>query len=62
MIGFTQKLNDKLNYIARLKTERNKAQDELAEVRKELGLTKDESLLNRISEMKKTVDNQQKNG
>lgn len=62
MIGFTPKLNDKLNYIVRLKTERNKAQDEPAEVRKELGLTKDESLLNRISEMKKTVDNQQKNG
>ena len=49
----TQKLNDKLNYIARLKTDRNKAQDELAEIRKELGLAKDESLLNRISEMKK---------
>ena len=32
----TQKLNDKLNYIARLKTDRNKAQDELAEIRKEL--------------------------
>ena len=51
----TQKLNDKLNYIARLKTDRNKAQDELAEIRKELGLTKDESLLNRISEMKKLL-------
>lgn len=48
----TQKLNDKLNYIAKLKTDRNKAQDELAEIRKELGLTKDESLLNKISEMK----------
>lgn len=58
----SQKLNDKLNYIARLKTERNKAQDELAEIRKELGLTDDESLLNRISEMKKTIDNQQQNG
>lgn len=58
----TQKLNDKLNYIARLKTDRNKAQDELAEIRKELRLTKDESLLNRISEMKKTIDNQRQNG
>ena len=58
----TQKLNDKLNYIARLKTDRNKAQDELAEIRKELGLAKDESLLNRISEMKKTIDNQRQNG
>ena len=58
----TQKLNDKLNYIARLKTDRNKAQDELAEIRKELGLAKDESLLNRISEMKKTIDSQRQNG
>lgn len=58
----TQKLNDKLNYIARLKTDRNKAQDELAEIRKELGLAKDESLLNRILEMKKTIDNQRQNG
>lgn len=58
----TKKLNDKLNYIARLKTDRNKAQDELAEIRKELGLAKDESLLNRISEMKKTIDNQRQNG
>lgn len=58
----TQKLNDKLNYIARLKTDRNKAQDKLAEIRKELGLAKDESLLNRISEMKKTIDSQWQNG
>lgn len=58
----TQKLNDKLNYIARLKTDRNNAQDELAEIRKELGLAKDEPLLNRISEMKKTIDKQRQNG
>lgn len=57
----TQKLNDKRNYIARLKDERNKAQDELAEVRKELGLAEGELLLNRIVEMKKTIDNEQKN-
>ena len=39
MLIVGKKLNDKLNYIARLKTDRNKAQDELAEIRKELGLT-----------------------
>lgn len=57
----TQKLNDKRNYIDRLKTERNNAQDELAEARKELGLAKEDSLLDRISEMKKTIDNQRQN-
>ena len=57
----TQKLNDKRNYIDRLKTERNNAQDELAQARKELGLAKEDSLLDRISEMKKTIDNQQQN-
>lgn len=57
----TQKLNDKRNYIDRLKTERNNAQDELAEARKELGLAKEASLLDRISEMKKAIDNQQQN-
>ena len=56
----TKKLNDKLSYIDRIKSERNKAQDELAEVRDELGLAVDEPLLNCILEMKKIIDNLQK--
>lgn len=51
-----QKLDDKLNYIVRLKTERNSAQDELDEIRKILELSKEESLLDKISEMKKAID------
>lgn len=56
---FTRKLNDKLSYIDRIKDERNKAQDELAEIRGKLGLSVDESLIDFIIEMKKTIDNQQ---
>lgn len=55
--NLTQKLDDKLAYIARIKDERNKAQDELASIRKELGLARDASLLDYILEMKKTIDN-----
>lgn len=55
----TRKLNDKLSYIDRIKDERNKAQDELAEIRGKLGLFVDESLIDFIIEMKKTIDNQQ---
>lgn len=40
----SQKLNDKLSYIDRIKGERNEAQDELGRVRDILGLTEDESL------------------
>lgn len=54
----TKKLNDKLSYIDRIKGERNKAQDELAKVRDELGLAGDEPLLDCILEMKKMIDNQ----
>lgn len=56
--SLSQKLNDKLNYISKLKTERNAAQDEIAEIKKELGLSEDESLLNKLIEMKKIIDNQ----
>lgn len=54
-----RKLDDKLIYIDRIKSERNKAQDELAEIREKLGLTGDELLLDYILEMKKTIDNMQ---
>lgn len=37
-------LNDKLNYIAKIKDQRNKAQDELSEIRKFLELSDDLSL------------------
>lgn len=56
--SLSQKLNDKLNYITKLKTERNAAQDEITEIKKELGLSEDESLLNKLIEMKKIIDNQ----
>lgn len=55
----TKKLNDKLSYIDRIKGDRNKAQDEIAKIRDELGLAGDESLLDYILEMKKVIDNQQ---
>lgn len=55
----TQKLNDKLSYIDRIKGDRNKAQDELAMMRDKLGLAENESLIYYILEMKKIIDNQQ---
>lgn len=55
----TQKLNDKLSYIDRIKGDRNKAQDELAMIRDKLGLAENESLIDYILEMKKIIDNQQ---
>lgn len=58
----TKKLNDKLSYIDRIKEERNKAQDELAKVRNELGLAGDEPLLDCILEMKKRLTISSKQG
>lgn len=55
----TRKLNDKLAHIDRVKDERNKAQDELTEIRNKLGLNENESLIDCILEMKKIVDKQQ---
>lgn len=55
----TRKLNDKLTYIDGIKDERNKAQDELTEIRNKLGLNENESLIDCIMEMKKIVDKQQ---
>lgn len=49
----SRKLDDKLDYIDKIKEERNKAQDELAKVRDELGVSDDESLLDYILKMKK---------
>lgn len=55
----TKRLNDKLEYISRIKEERNQAQDELNELRKILELSKDESLKEHIVKMKNSVDNKQ---
>lgn len=48
----TKRLNDKLEYISKIKEERNKAQDELEELRKTLELSQDESLKEHIVKMK----------
>lgn len=53
----TKRLNDKLEYISKIKDERNKAQDELNELRKILELSKDESIKEHIAKMKNAIDN-----
>ena len=58
----SQKLDDKILYIDRIKEERNKAQDELAEIKKELGLVGDETLLDYILEIKKWLTTCNKTG
>lgn len=55
----TQQLNDKLIYISKLKLERNKAQDEIAELRNILDLSEKDSIVDYISNMKISIDNQQ---
>ena len=55
----TKRLNDKLEYISKIKEERNKAQDELEDLRKTLGLSQDESLKEYIVKMKNAIDNKQ---
>ncbi len=53
-LDFKKRLNAKLNYITKIKDQRNKAQDELSEIRKFLELSDDISLreyiLNLISQ------------
>ena len=55
----TKRLNDKLEYISKIKEERNKAQDELEELRKTLELSQDESLKEHIVKMKNAINNKQ---
>ena len=55
----SKRLDDKLGYISKIKTERNNAQDELNELRKILGLSNEESLKEFVEKMKNTIDNQQ---
>lgn len=58
----SKRLNDKLNYISQIKEDRNKAQDELKELRGILELPEKESIVNYITEMKKAIDNLRENG
>ena len=51
-----KRLNDKLQYISKIKEERNKAQDELAELRKILELPDDISLTEHITKIKINID------
>ena len=50
------RLEDKLEYISKIKEERNKAQDELADLRKILELSDDIPLTEHISKIKITID------
>lgn len=52
----TKRLEDKLEYISKLKEDRNKAQDELAELREILELSGEVSLTEHISKIKITID------
>jgi len=53
---FTTSMDDKLQYISKIKEERNKAQDELAELRKILELSDDISLTEHITKIKINID------
>lgn len=50
------RLNDKLNYIMKIKDQRNKAQDELSEIRRILELSDDISLREYILNLKTSID------
>ena len=51
-----KRLDDKLEFISKIKEERNMAQDELAELRKILKLSDDISLTEQITKMKISID------
>ena len=53
---FTTSMDDKLQYISKIKEERNKAQDELAELRKILELSDDISLTEHITKIEIDID------
>lgn len=54
-----KKLNDKLNYIARIKQERNAAQDNISEIRKIFHLEPDNDVVAFLENLKKQLDNSQ---
>lgn len=55
----SKKLNDKLSYIARIKQERNTAQDSLTEIRNLFHLGTDEDVVSFLKNVKKQLDNPQ---
>lgn len=55
----SKKLNDKLNYIARIKQERNTAQDSLSEIRNLFHIGPDEDVVSSLKNIKKQLDNPQ---
>lgn len=55
-LDLKNRLNDKLNYITKIKDQRNKAQDELSEIRKILELSDDISLREYILNLKSSID------
>lgn len=55
-VDLKKKLDDKLNYIEKIKHERNKAQDELNEIRKLLNLSEDNSIKDSINELLTVID------
>lgn len=57
----SKRLNDKLSFINKIKEERNKAQDELKEIRSLLELSETESIMEYILKMKKSIDNSGEN-
>lgn len=50
------KLADKLSYIERIKADRNKAQDELSDIRTFLGISAEDPLLDHIKKLKEHID------
>lgn len=54
-----KKLNDKLNYIARIKKARNDAQDSISEIRRIFHLGSDEDVVTFLENLKKHLDNPQ---
>lgn len=56
-----KRLDDKLGYISKIKEERNKAQDELTELRKILELSDDISLTEHITKITNLVEKSNNN-
>ncbi len=60
LIGYysslSKKLDDKLNYINKIKQERNAAQDSLSEIRNLFQLSEDEDIISFLAHLKKNID------
>lgn len=55
----SKRLNDKLSYIARIKQERNTAQDSLSEIRNLFHIGDNEDVVQFLKNVKKQLDNPQ---